>query len=75
MKVQNQQLPLKGVSPHGLYDPEFTMYIVVGHSASLRFVMGEALTDEIQRGLIWFLGSLLGGVAIFFVIFSFAFER
>lgn len=68
-------MPLVGVSPHGFYDPLYKMFVVVGHSASLRFVMGEALTDEIQRGLIWFLGTLLGGVAIFFVIFSFAFER
>lgn len=51
------------------------MTVVVGHSAALRYVMDEALNTEIQRGLWWFLGSLFGGVAIFFVGFSIFFER
>jgi hypothetical protein len=51
------------------------MTVVVGHSAALRYVMDRALEDEISRGLWWFFGSLLGGVAIFFVLFATIFER
>ena len=51
------------------------MYVVVGQSSALRFVMNEYLNAEIARGLWWFMLSLLGGVAICFVIFSYIFER
>ena len=37
--------------------------------------MDEYLNSEIARGLWWFMLSLLGGVAICFVIFSYYFER
>ena len=37
--------------------------------------MSEYLNTEIARGLWWFMLSLLGGVAICFVFFSYFFER
>ena len=51
------------------------MFIVVGHSAALTFVMDDYLHAEITRGLWWFFGSLLAGVSICFIIFSICFER
>jgi len=51
------------------------MYIVVGHSVGLNLVMDEQLHKEITRGLYWFMFSLVGGVAICFVIFSYCFEQ
>ena len=51
------------------------MYIVVGHSAALNYIMDEHLHDEIARGLWWFMLSLLGGVATCFFFFSCIFER
>ena len=51
------------------------MYVVVGHSAALGEVMDEKLNEEISRGLYWFMGSLLLGIALFFVIFSALFEK
>jgi hypothetical protein len=60
---------------HENYDPAYVMYIVVGHSAALNYIMDEHLHDEIARGLWWFMLSLLGGVAICFFFFSCIFER
>ena len=51
------------------------MYIVVGHSVGLNLVMDDMLHQEITRGLWWFMSSLVGGVAICFVIFSICFEK
>ena len=51
------------------------MYVIVGQSAVLRFVMSKELHDEIGRGLQWFTWSLLGGNAIVFIFLSFIFER
>lgn len=51
------------------------MYVVVGHSIGLRAVMDEKLHEEITRGLWWFMCSLIGGVAICFIIFSYCFEQ
>ena len=62
MNVQDQRSPLENVTPHAYYDSNFEMYIVVGHSAALTFVMDEYLHAEITRGLWWFFGSLLAGV-------------
>lgn len=60
---------------HDYYDEAYVMYVVVGHSASLTYVMDEHLNDEIERGLVWFMLSLVGGVAVCFIIFSCCFER
>ena len=51
------------------------MYVIVGQSAVLKFVMSDELHNEIARGLWWFMLSLLSGVAICFIILSFFFER
>lgn len=51
------------------------MYVIVGHSAELRFVMSEELHDEIARGLWWFMLSLLAGVALLFIFLAWYFER
>ena len=67
--------PLMGLETHSYYDETYVMYIIVGHSSALRFVMSEYLHDEIARGLWWFMFSLLGGVAVCFMIFSYIFER
>lgn len=75
MDVQGQQVPLQGVKTHANFDPSFTMYVVVGHSVALRNVMDDKLHEEITRGLWWFMLSLIGGVAICFIIFSWVFER
>ena len=75
MKVMNQQSPLLNVTKHDYYNEDYHMIVVVGHSAALRFVMDEKLHEEIARGLWWFMLSLLGGVAICFVLFSYCFER
>ena len=75
MNVQDQRSPLENVTPHAYYDSNYEMYIVVGHSAALTFVMDEYLHAEITRGLWWFFGSLLAGVSICFIIFSICFER
>ena len=75
MRAQNQQVPLTGVSPHEFYEAHYQMILVIGHSVGLRTAMSSALASEISRGLRWFLGFLLGGVAIFFVGFSIFFER
>lgn len=60
---------------HDYYDEAYVMYVVVGQSASLTYVMDEHLNSEIERGLVWFMLSLVGGVAICFIIFSCCFER
>ena len=41
MNVQDQRSPLENVTPHAYYDSNYEMYIVVGHSAALTFVMDE----------------------------------
>jgi len=51
------------------------MYVVVGQSAALGYVMDEHLYDEISRGLWWFFAILLAGVAVCFITFSICFER
>ena len=51
------------------------MYVIVGHSAELRFVTSEELHDEIARGLWWFMLSLLAGVALLFIFLAWYFER
>ena len=51
------------------------MYVYVGQSAALSFVMSEELHEEIARGLWWFMLSLLGGNAIVFIFLSSFFER
>lgn len=60
---------------HLSFDPAFKMYVAVGHSVSLREVMNDMLHAEITRGLWWFMCSLVGGVAICFIIFSYCFEK
>ena len=75
MYVQNQKCPIEGIDTHSLYDDTFLMYVIVGQSAALRFVMSEHLHEEIARGLWWFMLSLLGGNAICFVFMSSIFER
>ena len=60
---------------HISYDETYVMYLVVGHSAALRFVMSENLHSEISRGLWWFMFFLLSGVLVCFVGFSWIFER
>ena len=75
MHVQNQKCPIEGIETHPLYDDTYLMYVIVGQSAALRFVMSEELHEEIARGLWWFMLSLLGGNAICFVIMSSIFER
>ena len=64
-----------GLKTHRYYDPTYVMYVIVGHSAALRFDMSENLHTEIARGLWWFMLILLGGVAVCFIIFSYIFER
>jgi len=66
---------MKGVQTHDYYNSRDEMYIVVGHSAALRYIMDQALYTEIVRGLWWFYLSLLGGCALCFVLFSWFFER
>jgi len=51
------------------------MYVYVGNSVGLEDKMSEMLNKEISRGLWWFMCSLIGGVAICFVIFVFVFEK
>ena len=75
MNAQNQQVPLEGLDFHGYYSETFVMYVVVGQSAALGTVMDEKLNDEISRGLYWFMGSLIVGLALFFVLFSSYFEK
>ena len=41
MRVQNQKVPMDGVTLHALFDPINTMYVVVGHSVGLEDVMSE----------------------------------
>ena len=75
VKVQNQEVPLSGVTVHEYYDPAYIMYVVVGHSAALSLVMDEKLTLEISRGITLFLIALFASVLILFIAFSWAFER
>lgn len=60
---------------HSYYDDAYVMYVVVGHSSALRFVMSEYLSSEIERGLILFMLCLLAGVLFCFGIFSCIFEK
>ena len=46
------------------------MYVVVGHSAALGYILDEQLNVEISRGLWWFMGGLLVIVFVCFIIFS-----
>ena len=75
MKLQNQESPIRDIKTHAFYDESFKMYVIVGHSAELRFVMSEELHDEIARGLWWFMLSLLAGVALLFIFLAWYFER
>lgn len=50
------------------------MYVVVGHSAALKYTMNEKLAGEIVRDLTLFMCSLFGGLAACFIIFSYCFE-
>ena len=68
-------MPIEGVQVHSNFDPEFGMYVFVGHSLGLKDVMNDKLKEEIGRGLWWFMLSLVGGVAICFVIFATYFQR
>lgn len=66
---------MEGLIPHTYYNEAFVMYVILGQSSTLPFVMSEYLHLEISRGLWWFMLILLGGVATCFVIFSYIFER
>ena len=75
IKIQNQEVPLTGVTVHQLYDPDYIMYVVVGNSAALKLVMDSKLTEEISRGITLFLIALFASVLVLFIAFSWAFER
>ena len=66
---------MDGIKTHKYYQPEFEMFIVVGHSKGLSSIMSESLQVEIVRELWWFYLSLLGGCSICFFVFSYCFER
>ena len=66
---------MEGIVPHAYFDPINTVYVVVGHSVDLRGVMDDNLHSEIGRGLWWFMLTLIGGLAIVFVVFLCFFER
>lgn len=70
-----QVVPMQGLATHKYYDDSFVMYVVVGQSSVLKFLMTEHLQNEISRGLWIFMISLMGGAFLCFVIFSIWFER
>lgn len=68
-------MPMDGIKTHKYYQPEFEMFIVVGHSKGLSSIMSESLQVEIVRELWWFYLSLFGGCLICFFVFLYCFER
>ena len=70
MFIQFQEVPLVNVTEHAYYNEELVMYVVVGHSAALGYILDEQLNVEISRGLWWFMGGLLVIVFVCFIIFS-----
>jgi len=75
MRAKNSRVPQTNVKTHKFHTPGDEMYIVCGHSAALSYIMDDELRKEIFRGLWWFYLSLLGGCAVLFALFSWAFER
>ena len=75
MNVQNQEIPQPEIETHRYFDESMRMYIVVGQSDALGFLMSDYLYIEITRGLWWFWLSLLGGVFICFLVFWIITER
>ena len=59
-----------GLDNHSRYDETYVMYLVVGHSAALRFVMSENLEKEITRGLTEYMIYLLIAISVGFFIFA-----
>ena len=74
-EIMMQAVPMQGLATHKYYDDSFEMYVVVGQSSVLKFLMTEHLQKEISRGLWIFMISLMGGAFLCFVIFSIWFER
>lgn len=75
MRAENIRVPDKGIQKHDLYNDDHEMYLIVGHSKALSSIMSEYLNEEIVRGVWWFYLSLLGGMTILLVIFSYVLER
>ena len=51
------------------------MYIVVGHSDALSFIMSDYAIEEVARGINWFYYSLVAGIFLFFLVFWVIIER